>query len=270
MVNQIQGDGGSVGVVSVMSANNELGTMNDIASIAGELRSAASGVPLHTDAVQAAPWLDLSDVVGEADLVSVSSHKLGGPKGTGALVVRRGVELAPLLVGGSQEHGMRAGTTDVAGVVGFAAAFRETVGERAVRSARVAELRDRLADLILDGVDGVVETVGPRVAAGLGLPADRTHLLPGHLHLTVEHANSEELLLLLEAGGVCASAASSCASGAVGASHVLAAIGADRPGAAALRLSLGPELTPDHLDQVFMAIRDAVGRLRAVPGGPKQ
>ncbi len=262
-----------MGVVSVMAANNEIGTINDIASIAAELEEVAPGVPLHTDAVQAAPWLDLPHHVSAAHLVSVSAHKLGGPKGTGALVVRRGVKIAPLILGGAQERELRGGTTNVAGVVGFAAAFRETVADRAGRSAKVAALRDRLAELILTGPDrvsqtdgvvepGVTETVGPLVAAALGLPEDRSHLLPGHLHFTVEGVSSEELLLLLEAGGVCASAASSCASGAVGASHVLEAIGMDLPGAAALRLSLGPELDLDDIEAVAVAFHSALGRLR--------
>ncbi len=250
-----------------MLANNELGTINDLGALVEVVRELAPGVPLHTDAVQAAPWLDLSQVSAAADLVSVSAHKLGGPKGTGALVVRSGTAVAPLLRGGGQERERRGGTHDVAGIVGFAAALGAARAERADRAAATAARRDRLADAMTE-LDGVRETVGPQVAAGLGGPADRSHLLPGHCHLLIDDVGGEELLLVLEQHGVCASAGSSCASGAIGASHVLAATGAvEGPGpgreVAALRLTLGADSTDSDVDATISALRSAVERIRS-------
>ncbi len=251
------------GVVSVMTANNELGTVNSLEPVAAVIRQEAPDALLHTDAVQAAAWLSLPRHVAAADLVSVSAHKIGGPKGVGALIVRDPVKLAPLLLGGSQERGRRGGTNNVAGIVGFAAAFSATVSDLESNSAKVSTMRNQLADELVSSVDGVRETVGPDVAQSLGLRSGRGHLLAGHCHLLVDGVGSEELLLLLEGRGVCASAASSCASGALGASHVLEAVGAVPQGAAALRLTLGPELDSDDLRRITGAFSDAVGRARS-------
>jgi cysteine desulfurase len=261
---------GRVPLVSVMLANNELGTRNDLHAVAAVLRRCAPGAALHTDAVQAAPWLDLPGEAAPAQLVSVSSHKLGGPKGVGALVVRDGTSIGSLLHGGGQERGRRGGTHDVAGIVGFAAALRAASQDRGARCARVAALRDELARRVLTELPGVRETVGPEVAAALGLPRDRSHLLPGHCHLMIEGVGSEELLLVLEQHGVCASAAASCASGAQAPSHVLSAIGALHETAsgaverrAALRLSLGVDTTAEDVRRTAGALRDAVHHIRA-------
>ncbi len=253
----------ATGVISVMTANNELGTVNHLEPVAAVIRQEAPGTLFHTDAVQAAAWLPLPEYVAVADLVSVSAHKIGGPKGVGALIVREPVKLAPLLFGGSQERERRGGTNNVAGIVGFAAAFAATVSDLETNSAKVSTMRDQLADELVNSVDGVRETVGPEVAESLGLPRGRGHLLAGHCHLLVDGVGSEELLLLLEGHGVCAAAASSCASGAVGASHVLEAVGADPQDAAALRLTLGPELDSDDLRRVTAAFSDAVSRARS-------
>jgi cysteine desulfurase len=261
---------GAVPLVSVMLANNELGTRNDLQAVAAVVRRCAPGAVLHTDAVQAAPWLDLRSEAAPAQLVSVSAHKLGGPKGVGALVVRDGTAIGCLLHGGGQERGRRGGTHDVAGIVGFAAALRAASRDREERCARVAALRDELAGAVLAQLTGVRETVGPEVAAAVGLPRDRSHLLPGHCHLTIDDVGSEELLLVLEQHGVCASSAASCASGAQTPSHVLSAIGApdervsgagDRR--AALRLSLGVHTTADDVRRTVGALRDAVHRVRS-------
>ena len=265
------GAGPGPSLVSVMAANNEVGTIGDLAAVAEVVHRHAPGVPLHTDAVQAAPWLDLTVLAAPADLVSVSAHKLGGPKGTGALMVRDGTAIAPLLRGGAQERGRRGGTHDVAGIVGFAAALIARAANREGTVAATARRRDRLA-AAANAIDGVSETVGPAVRRALGEPADRAHLLPGHCHLLVDGVGSEELLLLLEQQGVCASAASSCASGAVAASHVLGAIGCGGSGpgdpgtgrgrAASLRLSLGASSTDDDVDRTAAALAAAVGRAR--------
>ena len=277
------GDGGGPGVsvVSVMLANNELGTANDLDAVAEVVRRHAPGAMLHTDAVQAAAWWDLRDLAASADLVSVSAHKLGGPKGTGALVVRPGAGLRPLLHGGGQERGRRGGTHGVAGIVGLAAALGVADAQRVERVARTSALRDRLADALVR-MDGVAETVGPEVAAAVGLrpgphrgrAAGRSHLLPGHCHLMVDGVGGEELLLLLEQHGVCASAASSCASGALGASHVVEAlavapapegVAVDRT-AAPLRLTLGADTTDADVDATIDAMAEALELLRDRPG----
>jgi cysteine desulfurase len=262
-----------VSVVSVMLANNELGTCNDLAAVREVVRRSAPEAVLHTDAVQAAPWMDLPSDAAPAQLVSVSAHKLGGPKGVGALVVRQGTPLRPLLHGGAQERGRRGGTHDVAGIVGFAAALEVAVRHRVARSARVAALRDRLARSVTAEVQGVHETVGPEVAFAVGGPRDRSHLLPGHCHLLVEGVGSEELLLVLERFGVCASSASSCASGAQAPSHVLLAVGAVAEGPvepreplAALRLTLGSQTTDAEVTATVAALQEAVAHVRAHRG----
>lgn len=248
-------DGEPVSVVSVMTANNEVGTVNDLDAVAEVVRREAPGVPFHTDAVQAAPWLDLAEAAAAADLVSVSAHKLGGPKGVGALVVRDGTPLAPLLHGGGQERGRRSGTTNVAGVVGMAVALELTASGRSAETERVRRLRDRLADG-LTAIDGVHETV---VVDG-----DRGHVLVNFCHLLVDEVDSESLLFLLDDAGVRASAASSCSSGAAAPSHVLDALGASGGTAlrGALRCSLGHTTTDAEVDRALEVIPQVVERIR--------
>src|SRR3954451_16886419 len=139
----------SVSVVSVMLANNEVGTIEPLAEVAALVRERAPHAVVHTDAVQAFPWLDVPELASDADLVAVSAHKFGGPKGVGALVVRDGVRVAPVIHGGGQERDRRSGTYNVAGIVGMAAAMQATVAARAETVARVGALRDRLADGLL-------------------------------------------------------------------------------------------------------------------------
>lgn len=245
----------TIGIVSVMTANNELGTINDIDEVAAVVARHAPAATLHTDAVQAAPWLDLRRHTRSAALVSVSAHKFGGPKGVGALIVRGGTQIRPLLPGGGQELGRRSGTVNVAGVVGMAAALRSVARDRVATSTRISALRDRLAH-DLCAVAGVTRTV-----------AADTAVLPGTLHLLVDDVESEPLLFLLDAAGVGASASSACASGAAKASHVLAAIGADRApegrSRGALRLSLGHDTTDGDVVRAAAVIADAVMGLRS-------
>src|SRR5438270_2331316 len=143
----------SVTVVSVMLANNEVGTIQPLAEVAQAVRAAAPNAVLHTDAVQAFPWLDVAGLAAEADLVAVSAHKFGGPKGVGALVVREGVVIEPIIHGGGQERDRRSGTYNVAGIVAMAAAMQATVADREDTVARVGALRDRLADGLLASVE---------------------------------------------------------------------------------------------------------------------
>lgn len=241
-----------VSVVSVMLVNNEVGTVERLADVAEVVRERAPQARLHTDAVQAFPWLDVANATATADLVAVSAHKFGGPKGVGALVVRAGTEVAPVIHGGGQERDRRSGTHNVAGVVGMAAAMRTTVDDRAAMVERVGRLRDRLADGLLASVPGTVETVA------------RADKVAGNCHLQFEGVESEALLVLLDDAGVCAAAGSACASGAVEPSHVLTAMGVDHGAAlSAVRLSLGWTTTDDDVDLALKAIPEAVARLRA-------
>ena len=255
----LSGIGPHVSVVSVMLANNETGVVNDLDAVARVVRAHEPDVPrvpLHTDAVQAAAWLDLRTAAAAADLVSVSGHKLGGPKGIGALVVRQHTPIRPLVLGGGQERGRRSGTSNVAGIVGLAAALDATVAQRDDTNARIAVLRDRLADGLLHTLEGATETA---VRGG-----DRSGVLPGICHLCIEGVDAETLLFLLEAEGVVASAASSCSSGAQEPSHVLAAMGVDdRTASGSLRLSLGWDSTDADVDTALRAVPAAVDKVRA-------
>jgi cysteine desulfurase len=254
------GDGTLVTLLSVMLANNEVGVITDLDEVAAVLADHAPDAILHTDAVQAFPWLDVARAAASAGLVSVSAHKFGGPQGVGALVVRKGVPLIAQNVGGGQERGHRSGTQNVAGVAAMAEAARVTVAERADTVARVGALRDRLADSILSRLDGVIETATPHDTRGV---ADRSGKVAGSCHLCIDGVENEALLFLLDQAGVAASAASSCASGALDPSHVLAAIGVEREMArGSLRLSLGATTTADEIDVAADAVVAAVGRLR--------
>jgi len=242
---------GEVAVVSVMAVNNEVGTITDLGPVADVVRDRAPGALLHTDAVQAACWLDLRDVWRHVDLLSLSAHKFGGPKGVGVLAVRDGVAVEPLMVGGGQERDRRSGTHNVAGIVALAEALAATDAERTTENGRIATLRDRLVSGLVAGVPGLRETVAPAAKVA------------GSAHVLVEGIESESLLYLLDEAGICASAASACASGAMDPSHVLAAMGIDRAWAAgALRLTLGRTTTVADVDAAVDATSGAVRTLR--------
>jgi cysteine desulfurase len=238
-------------MVSVMAANNEVGTVQPLDEVADLVRRHAPVAALHTDAVQAAPYVDLATVTGPCDLVSVSAHKVGGPKGVGALVVRAPHQIVPVLRGGGQERERRSGTHDVAGIVGMATALRLADEGSGREATRVGALRDRLADALRCAIPNTVES------------APRSAVLPGHCHLRFTGVEQEELLVLLDRDGVCASAGSACASGAIEPSHVLLAMGV-LPSAAgsAIRFSLGYTTTETDVDQAVEVVVNAVGRLR--------
>jgi cysteine desulfurase len=241
----------SVALVSIMLANNEIGTIQPLAKIAELVRARAPQAVLHTDAVQAFPWLGVAALAEPADLVSISAHKFGGPKGVGVLVVRDGVSFAARQVGGGQERERRSGTQNVAGIVAMAEAARLTVEERKTVIDRVTPMRDRLADGLLSSVPGTVES------------GDRARKVAGNCHVCFEGIESEALLFLLEQHDVMASAAASCASGAQDPSHVLAALGIPRDLAqGSLRLSLGVTTTDDDVDLALAVLPPAVARLR--------
>ncbi len=240
-----------VALVSVMLANNEVGTVQPLGDVVRVTKRLAPRAVVHTDAVQAAAWLDVAQAAAGADLVSISAHKLGGPKGTGALVVREGIELDALFVGGGQERERRAGTHDVAGAVGLATALAAVAKEREAETERVGALRDRLADGLLDAVPGAVEA------------AARTSVLPGHCHLCFEGVDREELVVLLDEEGVCVSGGAACASGALEPSHVLAAMGVPAGVArGSIRFSLGHTTTPEDVARALAVVPAAVARLR--------
>ncbi|MGZ4803482.1 MAG: cysteine desulfurase family protein [Acidimicrobiia bacterium] len=240
-------------VVSVMLVNNEVGTIQPLAEVAALVRRRAPHALLHTDAVQAVPWLDVARHVADVDLVAISGHKFGGPKGVGVLVVRGGVTLEPQIEGGGQERGLRAGTVNVAGVVALAAALRITHERRGEDVARVRVLRDRLAS-------GLAETV-PSIAFN----GDAEHKVAGSCHVAFAGVESEALLLTLDAAGVCAAAGSSCSSGATEPSHVLAAMGLSRDEAlSSIRLSLGYASTNSDVATALDVIPRAVAQLRSV------
>jgi cysteine desulfurase len=244
----------AVAVVSVMAVNNEVGTITDLAAVAAVVRERAPRAVLHTDAVQAPSWLDPRDIAPLVDAMSLSAHKFGGPKGTGVLTIRDGVALEPLIIGGGQERERRSGTHNVAGIVALATALAETDARRGAEVERLRALRDRLVDGLTASVDDVVETV----------PRDRK--VAGSAHVCLPGVESEALLFLLDEAGVCASAASACASGAMEPSHVLAAMGVDRSVAAgALRMSLGASTSAADVDRAVDVVADAVVRLRRGP-----
>jgi cysteine desulfurase len=237
-------------VVSVGLANNEVGTIHLLEAVA----SRGPDAVLHTDAVQAAAWLDLPALAAPAHLVALSAHKLGGPKGVGALVVRDGTVVAPLLTGGGQERGRRSGTQNVAGIVGFGVAARLAVEQRAPKAAWVTALRDRLATGLRAALPDAVETV-------VGPDGDRAHVLPGHLHLCLPGTAADEVLFLLDQEGLAATAASSCASGATSPSHVLAGLGIDDELArGSLRLTLGWSTTAADVDRALEIIPVVVAK----------
>ena len=241
----------STALVSVMAVNNEIGTIQPLLEVGALVRRLAPQALLHTDAVQAVPWVDVSFLAAGWDFVAISGHKFGGPKGVGALVVRGGVPVDAEIEGGGQERGIRAGTVNVAGVVALATALRITHDRRQVETSRIARLRDRLRDELLRAIpDAFVNGAPDRQTAG-------------HLHLGFPGVESEAILVMLDDRGVYAAAGSSCSSGATEISHVLAAMGMEKAAAtASIRLSLGYASTDADVAAAVAAIPRAVEQLR--------
>jgi cysteine desulfurase len=240
-----------VGLVSVMAVNNEIGTVQPIQAVAEVVRDRSPAAVVHTDAVQAVPWLAAPPLTAATDLLALSAHKFGGPKGTGALVVRGGIDLPPTAHGGGQERGRRSGTHNVAGIVAMAAALTVMDAERSATWSRVVQLRDRLGDGLLATVAGAVET------------GDRAHKVAGSLHLRIAGVESEALVVLLDEAGVAASAGAACSSGAVEDSHVLLSMGLGHEEAGSgIRLSLGATTTGAEIDHALAVFPGAVAQLR--------
>lgn len=237
------------GLVSVMLANNEIGTIQPVAEIAR--LATARGVLVHTDAVQAAGLLDLDvDRLG-VDMLSLSAHKVYGPKGVGVLYVRGGTPLVPLIHGGGQERLRRAGTENVAGIVGCGAALELVELHRAATSARLTTLRDRLIAGIEASVPGAL------------LNGDRRRRLPGNVNVCFRDVQGEGILLELEMEDIYASSGSACHAGSQDPSHVLLALGRTSELAhTALRLTLGAPTTEAEVERVLELLPVAVNRLR--------
>ena len=236
-------------LVSVMHANNEVGTVNPVREIADVAH--AAGALFHTDAVQSVGKLAFTAAELGADLLSLSAHKFHGPKGVGALYIRKGVKLNPFMHGGAQERGRRAGTANVAGIVGLGAAARIALAERASEPARLAALAERIRR-------GLAERL--RAFELVGHPRER---LPGLVTLLVAGIEGEAMILALDAEGICAASGSACTSGSLDPSHVLLAMGIPAERAhGSLRLSLGRASTAAEVDRFLDVFPPIAERLR--------
>ncbi len=236
-------------LVSVMAANNEVGTLQPIAEIGKICRE--RGVLFHTDAVQAMGAIPIDVQAMHIDLLSLSGHKLHGPKGAGALYVRKGVKLDTYLHGGAQERGFRAGTENVPAIVGLGKALEIAQANIADNAARMTALRQRL-------IDGLMERV-----PGTRLNGHPTERLPGNANLSFDKVEGEALLLRLDLMGVAGSSGSACTSGTLDPSHVLLALGLTQAQAnGALRLTIGTDTTQEEIDQVLEILPPIVEDLR--------
>lgn len=235
-------------LVTVMYANNEIGSIQPIAEIGAVCRE--KGVIFHTDAVQAVGHIHINVKEENIDMLSLSAHKFHGPKGVGLLYARRGIRLTNIIEGGAQERGKRAGTENIPGIVGMVAALKEANANIDANAAKVSALRDRL----IAGLEKIPHSA---------LNGDRTRRLPGNVSLCFEGIEGESLLLLLDAKGICASSGSACTSGSLDPSHVLLAIG--RPHEVAhgsLRLTLSEENTQEEVDYIIEETTKVVKYLR--------
>jgi len=238
-------------LVSVMHANNEVGTIQPIEEIGAACRE--RGVLFHSDAVQTVGHLPLQVHAMNIDLLSLAAHKFYGPKGCGALFVRRGVRLVPLIHGGGQERGLRAGTENVPGLVGLGAAARIAQQEMAAEIPRQSALRDRLLAGLGERISDLVVTGHP------------TRRLPNNASVCIRYVEGESMLLNLDMEGIAASSGSACTSGSLEASHVLLAMGIEHELAhGSLRFSLGRDTIPEHIERVLEVLPPVVEKLRAM------
>ena len=259
---------GSHCLVSVMAANNEIGTIENLKEI-GRLAK-EYGAVFHTDAVQAFGQIPLDIEEMRIDLLSASSHKIHGPKGVGLLYIRKGLKLPSFLHGGAQERGLRAGTENVPGIVGFSAAAKEAFSTMEERGRKKTALRDLFFKRLLEEIPGIkICGVNPLEDGGTGERPESPflsslhHRLPGNVHICLPGVEGESVLLLLDQKGICASSGSACASGSLEPSHVLLAIGKSHEEAySGLRLSLEETLTEEELEYTVRAIKEAVEKLR--------
>ena len=238
-------------LVSVIFANNEIGTINPIAEIGAICRG--QGIPFHTDAVQAAAFLPLDVDALNVDLVSLGAHKFYGPKGVGALYIRKGTPILPVMTGGGQEFGLRAGTHNVPYIVGMAQAFELAQIERQQRTMQLAPLRDRIIGQVLEEIPDSRLT---------GHPVDR---LPNHASFVFRNLDGNSLLMMLDVDGFACSSGSACKTGDPEPSDVLLALGMDRGWAlGSLRITLGTGNSPAEIDQFINYLPEAVARVRSL------
>jgi len=236
------------GLVTIIYANNEIGTIQPIKEIGAICRE--KGVWLHTDAVQAVGHVPINVVDQNIDMLSLSGHKLHAPKGVGALYIKKGVRIPPHIDGGAQERGQRAGTENVASIVGLGTAIRQACGDIEANNKKILPLRERLIDEILK----ITHT---------RLNGDRERRLAGNVNISFEGIEGESLLLMLDLQGVAASSGSACTSGSLDPSHVLLAIGLIHEVAhGSLRLSISEETTSADIDYILEVIPPIVTRLR--------
>ncbi len=240
-------------LVSVMAVNNEIGTIQPVEQIVAAVKAKSPSTLVHTDAVQALGNIPVDVHRWGVDFAAFAAHKLGGPKGTGALFVRAHVPAEPVIHGGGQERGLRSGTLNVAGIAGFGVAAEIAAKEVHEKTERIGALRDRL----WAGIQGAVPDAV--------LNGDQGARVVGNLNLCVPGADGETMLLLLDGAGIAASSGSACQSGALDPSHVLLAIGVSRDLAnGSLRFSLGRSSTEEDVDAVLDALPEVVGRARRV------
>ena len=235
-------------LVTIMFANNEIGTIQPIREIGAICRR--HGVLFHTDAVQATGHLPIDVKADNIDMLSASAHKFHGPKGTGFLYARKGIRLSNIIEGGAQERGKRAGTENVAGIVGMAAALKESAANMTENAAHMQALRDRL----IEGLSEIEHSA---------LNGDAVKRLPGNVNFCFEGIEGESLLLLLDDRGISASSGSACTSGSLDPSHVLLAIGRVHDVAhGSLRLSIGENTTAEEIEYIIQNVKEVVEYLR--------
>lgn len=238
-------------LVSVMFANNEVGTIMPIPEIAAVCHE--KGVLFHTDAVQAAGHIPIDVKAMGIDMLSISGHKFHGPKGVGVLYERKGIRLPSYIIGGEQEKGRRAGTENVAGIVGLGEALELAVTNMSETSARMTRMRDRL-------IDGIEVTI-PEVK----LNGHRTKRLPNNVNFSIKYIEGESILLMLDMAGIAASSGSACTSGSLDPSHVLLALGLTHEVAhGSVRMTLGDDTTDEDIDYVLETLPKVAHRLRAM------
>lgn len=237
-------------LVTIMYANNEIGTIQPISEIGAVCKK--KGVLFHTDAVQAAGYVKINVAEQNIDLLSMTAHKIHGPKGCGLLYIRRGVKIRNLIDGGAQERNRRAGTENVAGIVGLDTALQIAIDSMERRNAKLVKMRDRL-------IDGLLKIERSRING------DRVHRLPGNVNMCFEGIEGESLLLRLDLKGVQASSGSACTSGSLDPSHVLLAIGLPHEIAhGSLRLSFSDDNTEEDIDYILEIVPEIVSYLRSM------
>jgi len=236
-------------LVSVIYANNEIGTINPIADIGAVCRE--QGIPFHTDAVQASAYCPMDVQALQVDMLSIGAHKFYGPKGVGALYIRKGTPILPIITGGGQEFGLRAGTSNIPYIVGLAKAFQLAQQEQEARSARLLRLRNRVISETLEHIPAARLT---------GHPSRR---LPNHASFVFQNVDGNALLQALDGAGFACSSGSACKTGSPQPSEVLEAIGLERSWAlGSLRITLGNGTQPEHIDRLIAILPDLVERLR--------